>query len=57
MSKIVKMRMNDYQERTIIFTFAENHEWDYEDGDLTAFLCEYYEDYEEYREWYLMMVA
>ena len=25
---------------TIIFAFAENHEWDYEDGDLTVFLCE-----------------
>lgn len=49
--------MKDNHEKTIIMAFAENHEWDYEDGNLVNYLCEYYEDYEEYREWYLMMVA
>lgn len=49
--------MKDGNERRIIIAFAENHEWDYEEGDLVTYLCENYEDYEEYREWYLMMVA
>ena len=57
MGKVVRMRMKDGNERTIIMAFAENHEWDYEEGDLVTYLCENYEDYEEYREWYLMMVA
>ena len=57
MSKVLRTRMKDHHERMIIMAFAENHEWDYDEGNLIEFVCDAYEDYEEYREWYLMMVA
>lgn len=57
MARLILMRMNDNREIKIISEYAENHGWDHDDCSITEFLCEYYEDYEKYREWYLMMVA
>ena len=57
MSTKILRRIEDRQECKIIMAFLENRGWDFEGDDLLEFLCETYEDYEEYREWFLMMVA
>ncbi len=58
MSKaLLNVRLNDRQEAKIIFSFAQNHGWTEDEGDLIEFLSAYYDDYEEYREFYLNCMA
>ena len=56
MNARIMRRIENRQERKIIMEFAKTRGWDY-DEDLIENLCEAYEAYEDYREWFLTMVA
>ncbi len=57
MAKVILKRLSDSKEIKIISEYAQIHGWDHDECGIADFIFEYYEDYEEYREWYLMMVA
>ena len=57
MSTTVNMRLEDKHERIIIMSYLKDQKWDFEDGDWIDFIYDTYDEYEAYREWYLMLVA
>lgn len=50
-------RMEDRTEYRIMMYFIEIHGWTPDDGDFDEYICEFMDDYEEYREWCLNRVA
>ena len=57
MNKILKERLANKEERIIIYAYLETHGWNQEEVDIIDYLCYFYDDYEEYREWYFVLVA
>ncbi len=55
--RMMKERAEKALEAEIVMAFLETHGLTLEDCDLKELMCEYREDFKEYREWYATCYA